>query len=113
MSTLNQNDLGLTDLGLTDASCSCGSQAHKSESIAESSGTTTTTTLQVAGMTCGHCVNSVTAELGRVAGVEAVAVQLVPGGVSLVTVSSAAPLDGDAVAAAIDEAGYELVPASS
>ncbi len=107
MSTLNQNDLGLTD-----ASCSCGSREHKSESVVKANGTTATT-LHVSGMTCSHCVNSVTAELGEMPGVEAVAVQLVPGGVSLVTVSSAAPLDEDAVAAAIDEAGYKLVPASS
>lgn len=74
---------------------------------------TVTTTLQVSGMTCAHCVNSVTAEVGRIHGAGAVDVRLVPGGVSVVTVSSAAPLDDAAVAAAIDEAGYELVPAHS
>ncbi len=74
---------------------------------------TVTTTLQVSGMTCAHCVKSVTAEVGRINGAGAVDVHLVPGGVSVVTVSSAAPLDAAAVAAAIDEAGYELVPASS
>lgn len=106
MSTLNQNDLGLTD-----ASCSCGSHAHKAERVAEPS--ELTTTFQVSGMTCAHCVTSVTTELGQVAGAGAVNVHLVPDGVSLVTVSSAAPLDVDAVAVAIDEAGYELVPANS
>lgn len=73
----------------------------------------TTTTLEVSGMTCSHCVKSVTSELGQVAGAEAVNVELVPGGVSRVTVSSAGPLDPAAVAAAIDEAGYELVTANS
>ncbi|TFD33699.1 copper chaperone [Cryobacterium sp. TMT1-19] len=71
-----------------------------------------TTTFQVSGMTCSHCVKSVTAEVGQVAGAEAVDVDLVPGGVSVVTVSSSGPLDPAAVAAAIDEAGYELVTAT-
>jgi copper chaperone len=39
-----------------------------------------------------------------------VSVVLVPGGVSRVTVASAGALDRDAVAAAIDEAGYQLEP---
>ena len=105
MSTLNENNLGLTD-----SSCSCGSQAHKSERTAGPTGMTTT--FQVSGMTCSHCVKSVTAEVGQVAGAQAVDVDLVPGGVSLVTVSSSEPLDPAAVAAAIDEAGYELVTAT-
>jgi len=63
----------------------------------------------VSGMTCGHCVGSVTAEVGRLAGVESVSVDVVPGGVSTVTVESAVPLDRKAVAAAVDEAGYELL----
>lgn len=69
----------------------------------------TTSTFEVSGMTCGHCVKSVTEELGRVAGAKHVEVSLVSGGVSRVTVSSTGALDPDAVAAAIDEAGYELV----
>lgn len=105
MSTSNKNDLGLTD-----SSCTCGSHDHKSERTAEPTGMTTT--FQVSGMTCSHCVKSVTAEVGQVAGAEAVDVDLVPGGVSVVTVSSSGPLDPAAVAAAIDEAGYELVTAT-
>ena len=105
MSTLNKNDLGLTD-----SSCRCGSHEHTSERSAERTGMTTT--FRVSGMTCSHCVKSVTAEVGQVAGAEAVEVDLVPGGVSVVTVSSSRPLDPAAVAAAIDEAGYELVTAT-
>lgn len=60
-------------------------------------------------MTCGHCVKSVTEELSRLDGAKNVEVTLVSGGVSQVTVSSVGVLDPDAVAAAIDEAGYELV----
>lgn len=67
-----------------------------------------TTTVKVAGMTCHHCVNAVTDELKALDGVSDVAVDLVAGGTSTVTVTSAAPLDDAAVAAAVDEAGYEL-----
>jgi copper chaperone len=68
-----------------------------------------TTTYDVLGMTCAHCVTSVTTELGGLAGVESVQVELVAGGISKVAVSSAGPLERDTVAAAIDEAGYQLV----
>jgi len=69
----------------------------------------TTSVLEVSGMTCEHCVKSVTEELGQLDGARSVEVALVSGGVSRVTVSSIGALDPDAVAAAIDEAGYELV----
>ncbi|MBX0301427.1 heavy metal transporter [Cryobacterium sp. 1639] len=55
------------------------------------------------------CVVSVTTELGKVAGTDSVSVDLAPGGLSLVTVSSSSPVNPAAIAAAIDEAGYELV----
>ena len=48
----------------------------------------TTTTYTVTGMTCEHCVNAVTSELGGLVGVSAVTIDLVPGGGSLVTVAS-------------------------
>jgi copper chaperone len=69
---------------------------------------TITTTLPITGMTCGHCVSAVTQELTQLDGVQDVAVELVPDGTSRVTVTSANPLDGDAVRAAIDEAGYDV-----
>jgi copper chaperone len=69
-----------------------------------------TTVLQVTGMTCGHCVASVTEELGAIHGVSAVDVDLVPGGSSAVSVTSAAELDSAAVEAAVEEAGYSLAP---
>ena len=69
----------------------------------------TTTTLRVAGMTCGHCVGAVTSELSAIEGVEKVEVDLVKGGTSTVIVTSAAPVSDADVAAAVDEAGYELV----
>src|SRR5260370_16201339 len=69
----------------------------------------TSTTYHVTGMTCEHCTRAVSAELRAVDGVTEVTVDLVPGGVSAVTVVSAEPLPGEAVEAALDEAGdYRL-----
>ncbi|MEV0731284.1 MULTISPECIES: copper ion binding protein [Polymorphospora] len=68
----------------------------------------TSTTYQVKGMTCGHCVNSVSTEIGAIAGVSDVQVDLAAG---RVTVTSEAPLDLATVRAAVDEAGYDLVAA--
>ncbi|MEU3452332.1 cation transporter [Micromonospora sp. NPDC006766] len=64
-----------------------------------------TTTYQVQGMTCGHCVSAVSAEVGAIPGVSDVQVDLATG---QVTVTSASPLDTDTVRAAVDEAGYDL-----
>jgi copper chaperone CopZ len=68
----------------------------------------TVETFPVVGMTCGHCVHAVTEEVTGLDGVTDVAVDLVAGGTSQVTVTSAAPLSHDDVAAAVDEAGYTL-----
>ena len=68
-----------------------------------------TQTFPVTGMTCGHCVGAVTAELEQIPGVTAVNIELVRGGSSSVTVASDAPLAQEQVAAALDEAGnYQL-----
>ena len=64
-----------------------------------------TTTYNVIGMTCGHCVTAVTEEVSQIPGVRNVEVDLSTGAV---TVTSDAALDEAAVAAAVDEAGYEL-----
>ena len=64
-----------------------------------------TQTFSVNGMTCGHCVHAVTSELKELPGVDDVSVDLVAGGTSTVTVSSAAPVSDVDVAAALDEAG--------
>jgi copper chaperone len=63
-------------------------------------------TYKVSGMTCGHCVSAVTMELLLLPTVTAVDVDLDAGQVA---VTSDAALDESKVAAAIDEAGYELV----
>jgi copper chaperone len=64
-----------------------------------------TATYTVSGMTCGHCVASVTEEISEIDGVSAVDVQLETGAV---TVTSAGPLDATAVRSAVEEAGYKL-----
>jgi copper chaperone len=64
-----------------------------------------TTTYTVLGMTCGHCVASVTEEVQEIAGVEQVQVVLETGAL---TVTSAEPLDDAAVRSAVEEAGYQL-----
>lgn len=64
-----------------------------------------TTSYQVTGMTCGHCVSAVTNELTALPGVREVSVDLPTGAV---TVTSDAPLPIDEVRTAVDEAGYEL-----
>lgn len=69
----------------------------------------TTETVAVTGMTCEHCVASVTEEVSELAGVTDVAVELVPGGSSSVTVTSDRPIDDQALRGAIAEAGYEVV----
>jgi copper ion binding protein len=66
----------------------------------------TSSTWTVTGMTCGHCVASVTEEIGELDGVQDVAVVLDTGEV---TVTSTRPLDRADVQAAVEEAGYTLV----
>ena len=62
-------------------------------------------TYQVTGMTCSHCVAAVSDEVGAVAGVVAVAVDLAAG---TVTVTGEGYRD-EQICDAVDEAGYELV----
>ena len=67
-----------------------------------------TTDHAVRGMTCGHCADAVTEEVSRIPGVTGVQVDVAAG---RVTVEADQPVSADAVAAAVDEAGYEVVPA--
>jgi copper chaperone len=64
-----------------------------------------TSTYTVTGMTCGHCVASVAEEVQEIPGVQNVDVVLESGSL---TVTSADPLDDEAVKAAVEEAGYQL-----
>ncbi|MDQ3896211.1 MAG: cation transporter [Actinomycetota bacterium] len=65
----------------------------------------TTTTITVDGMTCGHCVAAVRSEVGKLAGVTEVSVDLASGQVTVV--GDQAP-DAAALRAAVEEAGYEV-----
>ena len=65
----------------------------------------TTHSWTVTGMTCGHCVTSVTEEVSEIAGVTDVDVVLETGAV---TVTSDRRLDEGDVRAAVEEAGYQL-----
>lgn len=67
-----------------------------------------TTDYRVNGMTCAHCASAVTDEVSALEGVTQVDVDLVAGGTSTVHVTSDRELSRDEVAAAVDEAGYEL-----
>ncbi|MGY1776341.1 heavy-metal-associated domain-containing protein [Geodermatophilus sp. SYSU D00804] len=64
-----------------------------------------TASYTVTGMTCQHCVASVTEEVSGISGVTDVEVDLASGGL---TVTSDAPVDDAAVRAAVAEAGYEV-----
>jgi copper chaperone len=66
-------------------------------------------TFLVRGMTCAHCVSSVTEEITEVPGVLSVSVDLVIDGDSVVNVESGSEIDEELIRAAIDEAGYDLV----
>lgn len=62
-----------------------------------------TITYSVPGMTCDHCKHAVSSELGAVAGVAGVEVDL---DTKLVTVAGE-DLDDQALRSAIEEAGFE------
>lgn len=68
-----------------------------------------TTRYQVTGMTCGHCEMSVREEVIEVPGVEGVEVSHQSGEL---VVTSSAPLDDEAVIAAVKEAGYQATRAA-
>lgn len=63
-----------------------------------------TTAYTVVGMTCEHCVASVTEEVGEVPGVSGVAVDLASGRVEV----TGDGVDDAAVRAAVEEAGYTV-----
>ncbi|GLJ80714.1 heavy-metal-associated domain-containing protein [Microbacterium imperiale] len=106
-----RNDLGLTATGGSGGGCSCCGTASTSGAAAAPSAVTAE--VMVSGMTCSHCVASVTEELVEVPGVEGVDVDLNAGGLSRVTVRSAEPIDDAAITAAIEEAGYAREDARS
>jgi copper chaperone CopZ len=59
----------------------------------------------VIGMTCGHCEHAIARELGALPGVTAITADAAAG---TVTIEASRELDAVEIAAAVDEAGYEL-----
>lgn len=99
------------ELGLKDsaAGCSCCSTATAPASdIPVAATPTVTEEVLVSGMTCAHCVSSVTEELTGIDGVENVTVDLHAGGASRVTIHSTTPISNSAVKGAVEQAGYTL-----
>jgi copper chaperone CopZ len=109
MSSNAHTELGLTDL---NGACNCSGHgndhAHEVGHVAPAHASPVRAEYLVDGMTCSHCVSSVTEELSALEGVEGVTVDLHAGGASRVTVASAAPISEAAVRAAVEEAGYSL-----
>ncbi|WP_039804712.1 heavy-metal-associated domain-containing protein [Nocardia araoensis] len=64
-----------------------------------------TTTLNVTGMTCGCCAGKVRDKVGKIAGVRTVEVDVAEG---LVTITATEPIRRDAIATAVQEAGFRL-----
>lgn len=110
------SELRLTDVsapaggGCGAAACSCGhhgSAGHAAGHTASAS-SASAQRFEVTGMTCAHCVASVTEELSALGGVEHVDVDLAPGDASTVTVTADRPLTRDEIRAAVEDAGYSL-----
>lgn len=109
--------LTLTDVSASagEAGCGCGCGCGENEAATTQAPVAAAFREEflVTGMTCGHCVASVTEEISGIAGVASVDIALEAGGTSVVTVESSAALDTDTVRSAIEEAGYALVTSPS
>lgn len=68
-----------------------------------------TTTFGITGMTCGHCLASVTDALRRLDGVDGVEISLVPQQISHATVTTARDVPPAQFEAAVRGEGYEVV----
>ena len=64
-----------------------------------------TSTYNVVGMTCAHCVMSVSEEVNQISGVQDVSVELATGEL---TITSDGDVDPTKVREAVEEAGYQL-----
>lgn len=111
MCTTNQlsNDLGLTD---KNHACACATESHAStasDGHALADAGVVREHYLVEGMTCSHCVASVTEEVSALEGVESVSVDLQVGGASRIMVVSDRPVAAQQVRDAVTEAGYTLV----
>jgi len=62
-------------------------------------------------MTCDHCVNAVTEEISKIPGVTEVKIDLHAGEVSQATITAGNEISDADITAAVEEAGYSIVPA--
>lgn len=97
-----------TDLRLTGSSAGCSCCATASTTATATVAGTIAEDVLVDGMTCSHCVASITEEITAIDGVTSVSVDLNKSGASRVTIHSAAQIDAVRVRAAVEEAGYAL-----
>lgn len=84
-----------------DNSCSTSAEATTTTAVADS----TSTVYAVSGMTCGHCKTAITNSVSALDGVISVDVDVAGGKVTVITGGEP---DDAAIAAAVDDAGYEL-----
>ncbi|CAM5412477.1 heavy-metal-associated domain-containing protein [Streptomyces xanthochromogenes] len=94
-----------TTVAATGSCCSPAGGCH-GDGVADVQVGAVTTVYKVSGMSCGHCEGAVSGEISEIEGVGSVKAVAATGEV---TVVSAAPLAEEAVRAAVDEAGFELV----
>lgn len=103
MTAETKTGIDIEAAGAAGSCCSPSGSCHDTTEDAQAGGVTTV--YRVTGMTCGHCEGAVRSEISELPGVTSVTAVAASGEV---TVVSEAPLDEDAVRAAVDEAGYEL-----
>ena len=99
--TNNPEDLNLTPT--QKSSCACCSTPAISAQSAEAANSA----YELAGLTCGHCVQTVEKSVRAVAGVDSVTVTLVAGSISTLTVTGTAT--PETIGAAVVSAGYTVV----
>ncbi|MER7207852.1 heavy-metal-associated domain-containing protein [Streptosporangium sp. NPDC000239] len=89
--------------------CACGTQnGDSAQAVTGGAGAAEANVYTVSGMTCGHCVSSVSAEIGKVGGVTDVRVDLSSGAVTV----SGAGFSDEEIRVAVEQAGYTLATAS-
>lgn len=67
------------------------------------------TRIGISGMTCNHCIASVTEELMELDDVEIVTIDLNKDGISTASITSGKALDPEEISEAVAEAGYQIV----
>jgi copper chaperone len=96
--------------GCCGGSCGCNSnQGLTITTRPEDTMSQNNITLKIDGMTCGHCVASVTEELREVEGVTNVEVFLSAGGTSTANVTTGSAVENALLTQAVQEAGYTVV----